>query len=128
MTALATILAAVIPAILRVLLPFLADRAEKRSEDGARQPALREQLRDRVRSRWVGAAVPLLLAALLMLLGAAAGCNPRTIYVPTGEPVRLRSTIKRAPVWVLDKDGNPVAGRMDLPEGWYCLPVPDVQE
>lgn len=45
-----------------------------------------------------------------------------TIYVPAGEPVRLRETIKNAKVWVMDSSGELVAGKMDLPEGWYCLP------
>ena len=40
-----------------------------------------------------------------------------------GEPVRLRETIRDAKVWVMGSDGQPVAGRMDLPEGWFALPV-----
>ena len=67
--------------------------------------------------------IPLLLPILLL-----AGCGARTVYVPAGEPVRLRETIPRAKVWVLGADGEPVAGRMDLPEGWYCLPVPSEAE
>ena len=55
-----------------------------------------------------------------------AGCShTRTIYVPAGEPVRLRETIRKAKVWVAGEDGKPVAGVMDLPEGWYALPVDD---
>ena len=50
------------------------------------------------------------------------GCGTRTVYVPPGEPVRLRMTVKRAKVWVFDADGKPAAGVMDLPEGWYVLP------
>ena len=57
-----------------------------------------------------------------------AGCATRTIYVPNGDPVRLRETVHRAKVWVLDKDGQPTAGVMDLPEGWYALPVPSAAE
>ena len=57
-----------------------------------------------------------------------AACATRTIYVPDGEPVRLRETIRDAKVWVLDAGGQPVAGVMDLPEGWYCLPVPAERE
>lgn len=63
----------------------------------------------------------ILYALLPLLLG---GCWTRTIYVPHGEPVRLRQTIRGARVWVLDADGKPVAGKMDLPEGWYALPDP----
>jgi len=39
--------------------------------------------------------------------------------------VRLRETVQDAKVWVKDADGKTVAGRMDLYEGWYCLPVED---
>jgi len=37
--------------------------------------------------------------------------------------VRLRETVTDAKVWVKDADGEPVAGKMDLPEGWYALPL-----
>jgi len=53
-----------------------------------------------------------------------AGCV-RTIYVPHGTPVRLRETIHNAKVWIKDSGGEPVAGRMDLHEGWYALPLDD---
>ena len=62
--------------------------------------------------------IPLLLPILLM-----AGCGVRTVYVPHGTPVRLRETVKDVKVWVKDSAGQPVAGKMDLPEGWYALPV-----
>jgi len=57
---------------------------------------------------------------LPILLTGCAGGSPftRTIYVPHGTPVRLRETIK-------DADGQVVPGKMDLPEGWYALPVED---
>ena len=61
--------------------------------------------------------IPFLLPILLL-----AGCV-RTIYVPHGTPVRLRETVKDVKVWVKDADGEPVAGRMDLAEGWYALPL-----
>ena len=53
------------------------------------------------------------------------GCAVRTIYVPHGTPVRLRETVENVKVWVKDADGQPVPGRMDLPEGWYALPMPE---
>lgn len=28
-------------------------------------------------------------------------------------------------LWVKDADGEPVPGRMALPEGWYALPMPE---
>ena len=61
--------------------------------------------------------IPFLLTIMLL-----PGCGVRTIYVPHGTPVRLRETVKDVKVWVKDADGKPVAGKMDLPEGWYALP------
>jgi len=63
--------------------------------------------------------IPLLLPILLLT-----GCV-RTIYVPHGTPVRLRETVEDVKVWVKGTDGEPVAGRMDIPEGWYALPMPE---
>jgi hypothetical protein len=60
----------------------------------------------------------LFLAVILIFCGCT-----RTIYVPSGEPVRLRQTVRSVKVWVLDAEGIPTAGVMDLPEGWYCLPA-----
>jgi len=69
--------------------------------------------------------IPFLLP-ILLLTGCGGGTLfTRTIYVPHGTPVRLRETVKDAKVWVKDADGKPVAGRMDLPEGWYALPMDD---
>ena len=64
--------------------------------------------------------IPFLLPILLL-----AGCGARMIYVPHGTPVRLRETVEDVKVWVKDADGEPVPGRMDLPEGWYALPMPE---
>ncbi len=55
---------------------------------------------------------------------ALAGCRTRTIYVPEGEPVRIRQTIRGASVWIMDAQGEWIAGTVDLPEGWYALPDP----
>ena len=63
--------------------------------------------------------IPFLLPILLLT-----GCV-RTIYVPHGTPVRLRETVKDVKVWVKDAGGEPVAGRMDLPEGWYAVELDD---
>ena len=63
--------------------------------------------------------IPFLLPILLLT-----GCGVRTIYVPHGTPVRLRETVKNVKVWVKDSGGEPVAGQMDLYEGWYALPDP----
>ena len=109
-------LVSLIVAVLQVLLPALFKAAEKTAEDSASQPDLKERLRKRVRQTW---AVALLCVVFL------SGCGARTIYIPHGEPVRLRETIRGAKVWVKDANGNTVAGRVDLLEGWYCLAVPD---
>ena len=61
--------------------------------------------------------IPFLLPILLLT-----GCV-RTIYVPHGTPVRLRETLEDVKVWVKDANGQPVAGKMELPEGWYALPL-----
>lgn len=45
-----------------------------------------------------------------------------TVYVPDGQAVRLRETVRGVKVWVKTSDGDTVPGKMDLPEGWYCLP------
>jgi hypothetical protein len=68
------------------------------------------------------------ILALSCIACGGAGCT-RTIYVPHGTPVRLRETVKDVKVWVKDADGEPVAGRMDIYEGWYALPMPsELQE
>jgi len=118
-------LVAILEAVLRAFLPAVIEAAKPRAEDAAPQPDLRRRLRGHVWSTWGRRGVAALLA--LILFGAC-GCGARTIYVPDGTPVRLRETIPRAKVWVLGADGQPVPGRMDLPEGWYCLPVPDEAE
>ncbi len=97
-----------IVALLRVFLPALVKASKP-----ARNVELRDRLRRRVRWTW-----PLVLVVVCLL----SGCATRTIYIPDGTPVRLRMTVRDVKVWVLDKQGQPVPGRMDLPEGWYVLP------
>lgn len=62
------------------------------------------------------------LLALLLVLAALSGCATRTIYVPHGQPVRLREKLEGVKIWAFDKDGVLVEGEMDIPEGWYCVP------
>jgi hypothetical protein len=65
------------------------------------------------------------LGILLWLSVSAIGCGgTRTVYVKDGEPVRLRKTLHKVPVWVLDKDKKEIPGEVDLQEGWYALPDP----
>jgi hypothetical protein len=108
----------VLALVLGVLIDLFRQRPRSTAEDGKADPILRDRLRKRVRSTWGKA---LIIAAVVLLLP---GCATRTIYVRAGEPVRLRETVKSAKVWVLDTEGKPTPGVMDLPEGWYCLPVP----
>ena len=107
-------LIAILVAVLQVLLPALFKASEKTAEDSAGQPELKKRLRARVRQTW---------AVVLLCVLFLPGCGARTVYVPEGEPVRLRETIRGAKVWVKDQQGNTVAGRVDLLEGWYCLPL-----
>lgn len=67
----------------------------------------------------VGKYRDLLIIICVILL---CGCS-RVIYVPHGQAVRLRKTIEDVPIWVQTEDNKNVAGKMDLPEGWYCLPL-----
>jgi ABC-type Fe3+ transport system permease subunit len=112
----------VVALVLGVLLDLLRRRARSTSEDAAPDDALRDRLAARVRRHWL----VLVMALVLPLL--AAGCGTRTIYVADGQPVRLRETVRDAKVWVHDAAGKTVAGRMDLPEGWYALPVDETQQ
>ena len=52
-------------------------------------------------------------------------CATRTVYVPEGDAVKLRETVKNVKVWVKTKNDDIVAGKMDLHEGWFCAPLTD---
>lgn len=117
----AAILVAVLTFVVRVLLPAWVEHTRPRMSTADARRAERERLRGRVLATWGRAGALALLAGLVL----CAGCTQvRTLYVPDGTPVQLRETIRAAPVWVLDADGNPVAGTMDIPEGWFALPMP----
>lgn len=109
----------IVVALLRAFLPAMIDAATPTAEDGDKATDLRDALRSKVRGSWGKTAL------VLVLCFAVVGCAARTIYVPDGTPVRLRETVKKAKVWVLDKNKEPVATVMNIPEGWYALPVPD---
>jgi hypothetical protein len=69
------------------------------------------------------------LFPLMFLTGCGSGSLfTRTIYTPHGTPVRLRETVPDVKVWVKDADGEVVPGEMDLPEGWYALPIDNDEE
>lgn len=114
----------IVVAIIRALLPALFQSTKPTCEEARGEPELRRRLRDAIRRDWGPSAMALVLVLSLLTV---TGCwQPRTIYVPHGRAVRLRRTIPNAKVWVRDADGKPAPGRMDLPEGWYCLPNPGV--
>ena len=118
-------LLSILAAVVQVILPAVAEALRKRAEDARRQPDLRRRLTERVRMTWGRSMTPILMiGALALSCVAVGGCQPRTIYVPSGEPVRLRETVRSAKVWVMDEGGTPAPGEMDLPEGWYVLPDP----
>ena len=124
--ALGTLLGALLAVLLPALLRRLAQERGRAVEDSAPQEALRQALEGRIRRTWghtwSKARVILIVLGLVGLL--VSGCATRTIYVPPGQPVRLRQTVRDVKVWVLDAQGRPVPAVMDLPEGWYCLPPP----
>ena len=64
---------------------------------------------------------------IILCIVALTGCTmfTRTIYVPEGKAIRLRQPVNNAKIWVKEKDGNIAEGRMNVPEGWYCLPMPE---
>lgn len=113
------LLAEIIAALVRVLLPWLIEQSRPACQDADGDRDLRDRLRQRVRRHWLILAV----VFLFVLTGCGGDRFTRTIYVPDGTPVRLRETIKGAKVWIKPEGRQPVAGVMDLPEGWYALPV-----
>jgi len=121
-----SILGAILKPLLAALVPELLKRAQDVAEDGDPRRALRSKLTARVNAAgWARVKVPKALqaVALCALALGASGCFTRTVYVPDGTPVRLRETVRGAKVWALDASGEPVPGRLDLLEGWYCLPA-----
>jgi hypothetical protein len=109
-------LTAVITAVLNVLVAAIGKRSQPTCQDAKSDRSLREKLRAKVRKYWC-------IIPLMMMVLSLTGCGSRTIYVPDGTPVRLRETVPKVKVWVPDESGQPTAGVMDLPEGWYCLPA-----
>jgi len=114
-------LLAIITAVLNALIPAIATASKDTMEDSASNTASSKILRDRVCKTW--GPKTMTTAGSLILCMTLTGCFTRTIYVPHGEPVRLRATIENAKVWVMDANGKTVEGTMDLPEGWYSLPM-----
>lgn len=62
---------------------------------------------------------------LFLIMILLSGCTyfTRTVYVPYGQSVRLRETVKKVDIYAKTEQGETVEGNIDLPEGWYCLPL-----
>ena len=103
-------------ALLKVLLPMWFNRKPDTCEDARRQPELKARLQDRLRkSGWT--------VGLVLLVLVPVGCmRTRTVYIPPGEPVRLRESLPDVKIWTKDQDGNNISGTVDIPEGYYVLP------
>lgn len=63
-----------------------------------------------------------MIALFAILLTGCATLSPRAVYVPDGQAVRLAQPIKHTQAWVRTEDGKEIKTKMDIPEGWYCLP------
>ena len=61
----------------------------------------------------------LILVLTIILLGCS---GTKAVYVPDGQAVRVRGTIKETGVWVRTANGEIEPAEMDIPDGWYCLP------
>lgn len=62
-----------------------------------------------------------------LVLGFASGCS-RTVLVPESSPIRIGPET-RARVYALDGGEWVLSeGRVEIPEGWYCVPPSFVEE
>ena len=64
-----------------------------------------------------------IVTALLLCLIFVSGCFTRTVYVPAGQPVRLRQNVGPVKVWVKDEAGKPVPSEKVLEEGGFYSPT-----
>lgn len=113
----------IVKVILESLLSFFWPKlvAPKEAEDGEPVGSREEKLREKIK-RDTKAKTNLLIMVSLSLFYVT-GCTTKTVYVPDGKAVQLRQQVRNVRVWVWDKDGKRVAGKMTLPEGWYVLPL-----
>jgi hypothetical protein len=95
----------------------------KEAEDGEKVNSREEKLKKKIKKDTMKREKLLVWVLVVSSFGALGGCTTRTIYVPDGKAVQLRQRVKNCKVWVWDKDGKRVAGKMTLPEGWYALPL-----
>ena len=58
--------------------------------------------------------------SLIIFLLFLAGCaTTDVVYVPPGDAVKLRETIKGVKVWIKTTDKIVLPGKTDLYEGWF---------
>ena len=112
------VLAAVIAGIVKVLLEWAVSNWKKTAQDSNPDSKLKAKLTKAVKDARTK-------VIILLIVLTVTGCATRTIYVSDGDPVRLRQDVKNVKIWVYDLNGEPVASIITLPEGWYCLPVPE---
>lgn len=73
----------------------------------------------------------LLLTALVFvaaLLGSASGCASRTVLVPEGSPIRIGPCTKARVYAMSEGEWTLSTNRVEIPEGWYCVPPSFVEE
>lgn len=116
---------AIIKSILDALLAFFWPKITKpkEAEDGEKVNSREEKLKKKIKKDTMKREKLLVWVLVVSSFGALGGCATRTIYVPDGKAVQLRQQVRNVRVWVWDKDGKRVAGKMTLPEGWYALPL-----
>ena len=115
----------IIKSILEALLSFFWPKlvAPKEAEDGEPVGSREDKLKKKIKKDTMKREKILVWVLVVSSFGALGGCATRTIYVPDGKAVQLRQQVKNVRVWVWDKEGKRVAGKMTLPEGWYALPL-----
>lgn len=106
-----------IVALLKAFVPSLKEASRDTYTVAVPEDAgLEKRLRDRIADTW-GTAMLLICFSLVLV-----GCGTRTVYIPDGQPVKLRETLKDVKVWIKTKDGKTEAAVMDIPEGWFAVP------
>ena len=67
----------------------------------------------------------LIFVSLLAFAFSSCAIFSKTTYVEEGTPVRLRETVEGVKVWIKEKDGTVITGKIDLLEGWFVLSMPE---
>ena len=109
--------------ILIAILTFVASMVKRAATPKTGDAKKRSDIKQAGASKLQKQTKSVIMWSFALYLMLCAGCN-RTVYVPDGAAVRLRETVKRVDVWIW-LDGAWEAGKMDLPEGWYVMPLTD---